>query len=72
MTNFTAENNDRALRSDEIQVWANGESAIFRSVERAQSEAIRAQRWATDVHAVDVNGDRVDLSASERSPWTHQ
>lgn len=53
----------RALRKDEVRVWAHGESRVFRSARAAQAYMLECQRWASDVHAVDQNGNRVCLGS---------
>lgn len=45
---FSASNNSRTLRSDEIRVWRFGESAICRSEERANELFWAAKRVDPD------------------------
>ena len=52
----------RELRSDEIRIWAHGASQVFRTYRTAVAYIQQAQRWASDVHAVNSDGDAVDAA----------
>lgn len=52
----------RALRKDEVRVWAHGDSRVFRTYRTAVAYIQQAHRWASDVHAVNSDGEAVSVA----------
>jgi len=56
---FSSKNNAKTLSANSFRVWRFGESAICRSVKRAEEIVRMAKVIDQGAHAVDCRGERI-------------